>query len=175
MIHIFRKGTDESLPTLVLFHGTGGNERDLLPLAELLAPGASVLGVRGNVLENGMTAIRGLSASSSIRWVTQSTVVPCRHKLWAKLNISLRPAGSSIEVASSKIIISGSSARQQATARRWRSPPDRVETSASALRASPTCRRTVSIRVNMKSAALALSGGYGCCYDPKKQQIYVAE
>ncbi|MHA6531853.1 alpha/beta hydrolase [Paenibacillus sp. BAC0078] len=54
MIHIFRKGTDESLPTLVLFHGTGGNERDLLPLAELLAPGASVLGVRGNVLENGM-------------------------------------------------------------------------------------------------------------------------
>lgn len=54
MIHIYRKGTDESLPTLVLFHGTGGNEQDLLPLAELLAPGASVLGIRGNVLENGM-------------------------------------------------------------------------------------------------------------------------
>lgn len=54
MIHIYRKGTDTSLPTLVLFHGTGGNEQDLLPLAELLAPGASVLGIRGNVLENGM-------------------------------------------------------------------------------------------------------------------------
>ncbi|OKP85709.1 alpha/beta hydrolase [Paenibacillus sp. P32E] len=54
MIHIFRKGTDDRLPTLVLFHGTGGNEQDLLPLAELLAPGASVLGIRGNVLENGM-------------------------------------------------------------------------------------------------------------------------
>ncbi|MBW4082118.1 alpha/beta hydrolase [Paenibacillus sp. S150] len=54
MIHIFRKGTDESLPTLVLLHGTGGSENDLLPLAGLLSPGASVLGVRGNVLENGM-------------------------------------------------------------------------------------------------------------------------
>lgn len=54
MIHVFEQGTDVTQPTLVLFHGTGGNERDLLPLAELLAPGASVLGVRGNVLENGM-------------------------------------------------------------------------------------------------------------------------
>ncbi|WP_410512757.1 alpha/beta hydrolase [Paenibacillus sp. BR2-3] len=54
MIHVFRKGTDVTKPTLVLFHGTGGNENDLLPLAELLSPGSSVLGVRGNVLENGM-------------------------------------------------------------------------------------------------------------------------
>ncbi|WP_405105076.1 alpha/beta hydrolase [Paenibacillus sp. FSL K6-1217] len=54
MIHVFKQGTDVSQPTLVLFHGTGGNEHDLLPLAELLAPGAAVLGIRGNVLENGM-------------------------------------------------------------------------------------------------------------------------
>ncbi|MCL6602026.1 MAG: alpha/beta hydrolase [Paenibacillus sp.] len=54
MNHIFRKGTDPNKPTLVLFHGTGGNEHDLLPLADLLSPGSSVLGVRGNVLENGM-------------------------------------------------------------------------------------------------------------------------
>ncbi|SEU11886.1 alpha/beta hydrolase [Paenibacillus sp. NFR01] len=54
MNHVFRKGTDERLPVLVTFHGTGGNERDLLPLAEMLSPGASLLGVRGNVLENGM-------------------------------------------------------------------------------------------------------------------------
>jgi phospholipase/carboxylesterase len=54
MIHVFHEGTDLNLPTLVLFHGTGGNEHDLLPLAQLLAPGASVLGIRGNVLENGM-------------------------------------------------------------------------------------------------------------------------
>ncbi|WP_339245383.1 alpha/beta hydrolase [Paenibacillus sp. FSL R10-2796] len=54
MIHVFRKGKDITKPTLVLFHGTGGNEQDLLPLAEMLSPDSSVLGIRGNVLENGM-------------------------------------------------------------------------------------------------------------------------
>ncbi|WP_338785905.1 alpha/beta hydrolase [Metabacillus sp. FJAT-53654] len=54
MQHIFKEGTDHKLPTLLLLHGTGGNERDLLPIADMIAPNASVLGVRGNVLENGM-------------------------------------------------------------------------------------------------------------------------
>lgn len=54
MIHIFHKGKDITKPTLVLFHGTGGNEKDLLSLAEMLSPDSSVLGIRGNVLENGM-------------------------------------------------------------------------------------------------------------------------
>ncbi|MFZ3587689.1 alpha/beta hydrolase [Bacillus sp. DJP31] len=52
MEHIFIQGTSDH--TLLLLHGTGGNERDLLPLAEMIAPQASVLSVRGNVLENGM-------------------------------------------------------------------------------------------------------------------------
>ena len=39
---------------LLLLHGTGGTENDLLPLAEMIDPDASVLSVRGNVLENGM-------------------------------------------------------------------------------------------------------------------------
>jgi len=54
MKHIFRKGSDASRPTLLLLHGTGGNEFDLLSLAEKIDPQASVLGVRGNVLEHGM-------------------------------------------------------------------------------------------------------------------------
>ncbi len=54
MQHIFQKGTDPSKPTLLLLHGTGGNENDLLPLAGLIDQDASVLSVRGNVLENGM-------------------------------------------------------------------------------------------------------------------------
>ena len=54
MKHIFSKGSDAAKPTLILFHGTGGNEHDLLPLGEALSPGSSLLGVRGNVLENGM-------------------------------------------------------------------------------------------------------------------------
>lgn len=54
MKHIFQKGSNAAAPTLALFHGTGGNEQDLVPLAGLIDPAASVLSVRGNVLENGM-------------------------------------------------------------------------------------------------------------------------
>ncbi|WP_169525230.1 alpha/beta hydrolase [Pseudalkalibacillus hwajinpoensis] len=53
MKHIFKKGNEE-LPVLLLLHGTGGTEEDLLPLAELIAPEHSILSVRGNVSENGM-------------------------------------------------------------------------------------------------------------------------
>ncbi|WP_134687373.1 alpha/beta hydrolase [Brevibacillus migulae] len=54
MIHLFQEGTNAAAPTLVLFHGTGGTERDLLPLAQMISPDSAVLSVRGNVLENGM-------------------------------------------------------------------------------------------------------------------------
>ncbi|WP_277713745.1 alpha/beta hydrolase [Bacillus atrophaeus] len=54
MKHIFNKGKDSTKPTLLLLHGTGGNELDLLPLAGRIDDKASVLSVRGNVLENGM-------------------------------------------------------------------------------------------------------------------------
>ncbi|MCR2822302.1 alpha/beta hydrolase [Lederbergia panacisoli] len=54
MKHIFNKGKDPKKPTLLLLHGTGGNELDLMPLAGIIDDEASVLSVRGNVLENGM-------------------------------------------------------------------------------------------------------------------------
>jgi phospholipase/carboxylesterase len=54
MRHIFRQGSDPKAPTLLLLHGTGGTENDLIPLAERIDPEASVLSVRGNILENGM-------------------------------------------------------------------------------------------------------------------------
>ena len=54
MKHIFKESSRPEAPTLVLFHGTGGTEHDLLPLAELISPESAVLSVRGNVLENGM-------------------------------------------------------------------------------------------------------------------------
>lgn len=39
--------------TLLMLHGTGGDEHDLLPLAKMLDPDANVLSPRGKVLENG--------------------------------------------------------------------------------------------------------------------------
>lgn len=54
MKHLFIKGKDQSKPTLLLLHGTGGTERDLLPLAAEIDSNANVLSVRGNVVENGM-------------------------------------------------------------------------------------------------------------------------
>src|SRR5690625_2629257 len=54
MKHIFQKGTDQSKPTFVLLHGTGGTEHDLLPLTEKIDPEVNILSVRGNVSENGM-------------------------------------------------------------------------------------------------------------------------
>jgi len=53
MEHIFRAG-DTNAPTLILLHGTGGDEHDLLPLSELLNPKYNVLSIRGEVSENGM-------------------------------------------------------------------------------------------------------------------------
>jgi phospholipase/carboxylesterase len=54
MKHIFQKGKDASRPTLLLLHGTGGTEQDLIPLAGMIDAEASFLSVRGNVLEHGM-------------------------------------------------------------------------------------------------------------------------
>jgi phospholipase/carboxylesterase len=51
-IHQFVPGTSNR--TLLLLHGTGGNERDLIPLGRELDPDASLLSPRGKVLENGM-------------------------------------------------------------------------------------------------------------------------
>src|SRR5206468_12114376 len=51
-IHEFAPGTSNR--TLLLLHGTGGNERDLIPLGRELDPNAALLSPRGKVLENGM-------------------------------------------------------------------------------------------------------------------------
>ncbi|UZF93123.1 alpha/beta hydrolase [Bosea sp. NBC_00550] len=50
-IHVFEPGSDPARKPLLLLHGTGGDERDLLSLGRTVAPGASLLSPRGKVLE----------------------------------------------------------------------------------------------------------------------------
>ena len=52
-VHRWVPATQAGLPTLLMLHGTGGDENDLLPLGRMLLPGAAMLSVRGNVLEHG--------------------------------------------------------------------------------------------------------------------------
>jgi len=51
-LHEFVRGKSDR--TLLLLHGTGGNERDLIPLGREIDPDASLLSPRGKILENGM-------------------------------------------------------------------------------------------------------------------------
>jgi phospholipase/carboxylesterase/glyoxalase family protein len=52
--HVYIPGNDRSQWTVLLLHGTGGDERDLLPLGARIAPGSALLSPRGKVLEHGM-------------------------------------------------------------------------------------------------------------------------
>lgn len=53
-IHRFVLAEDfASGETLVVLHGTGGDENDLIGIGKAIAPGAAILSPRGNVLENG--------------------------------------------------------------------------------------------------------------------------
>jgi phospholipase/carboxylesterase len=53
-VHRFEPATEPGRPPVLLLHGTGGDEADLLPLGRAVAPGSALLSPRGKVLENGM-------------------------------------------------------------------------------------------------------------------------
>lgn len=53
-IYRFMAGTDAKRHPLLLLHGTGGNEDDLIPVGEMIDPAATLLSPRGKVLEGGM-------------------------------------------------------------------------------------------------------------------------
>ena len=52
-VHRFEPATDAGTPPLLLLHGTGGDENDLIQLGRMLSPGSALLSPRGKVLEGG--------------------------------------------------------------------------------------------------------------------------
>lgn len=54
MHYLYTPSGDDSAFTLLLLHGTGGDERDLIPLASYFGHGINILSLRGNVEEQGM-------------------------------------------------------------------------------------------------------------------------
>jgi predicted esterase len=51
--HVFEEGSDAEAPPLLLLHGTGGDETDLLRLGRMISPGSALLSPRGPVNEAG--------------------------------------------------------------------------------------------------------------------------
>lgn len=54
MKYRYKPSGNPGAKTLLLLHGTGGNEEDLIPLSDSFGNEVNILSVRGNVLENGM-------------------------------------------------------------------------------------------------------------------------
>jgi phospholipase/carboxylesterase len=53
-IHRYEPATDGKRPPLLLLHGTGGDENDLLGLGRMISPGSALISPRGKILEHGM-------------------------------------------------------------------------------------------------------------------------
>lgn len=53
-VHRFEPASEKGVTPLLLLHGTGGDENDLIDLGRMVAPGAALLSPRGKVLEGGM-------------------------------------------------------------------------------------------------------------------------
>jgi phospholipase/carboxylesterase len=53
-IHRYEPATEPGRPPLLMLHGTGGDENDLLGLGRMISPGSALISPRGKILENGM-------------------------------------------------------------------------------------------------------------------------
>ena len=84
-IHQFVPAAEPDSPvTLLLLHGTGGNEQDLLPIGNALWPDAALLSPRGKVLENGMPRFfrrlaEGVFDVDDLKFRTHELAGCCQH------------------------------------------------------------------------------------------------
>lgn len=70
-------------PTLLLLHGTGGTEEDLLPIGHFLAPQTNLLSLRGQVTIQGRTQFFAASADAAaiktqVTWLVETVQARCR-------------------------------------------------------------------------------------------------
>ncbi len=75
--HLFESGADPAAPPLLLLHGTGGTEHDLVRLGRAISPGSTLLSPRGDVNEGGALRFfarlaEGVFDPAEIRRRTQS-------------------------------------------------------------------------------------------------------
>ena len=76
-IHRVEPGNRLEAPPLLLLHGTGGDENDLLGLGGMIAPGSALISPRGKVLEGGAPRFfRRLSLDLRVDDVSRSYHVP---------------------------------------------------------------------------------------------------
>lgn len=69
-IHEHVPGTGGNPRALLLLHGTGGNESDLLPLGRELDRDAALLSPRGKVQESGMARLVNGDLLLAKRWLS---------------------------------------------------------------------------------------------------------
>ncbi len=99
-IHHFEQASTPGLPTLLLLHGTGGDEQDLLSLGRMLAPGAALLSPRGNVLEQGMPRF--------FRRIAEGVFdIEDLHKRTGELKTFIEEASAEYEIDPKKIVAVG--------------------------------------------------------------------
>jgi predicted esterase len=101
-IHTFVPAPSDSsrAVTLLLLHGTGGDENSLLSLGNDLWPGAALLGLRGKVLENGMPP--------SFRRFTEAGLVNVRSRT-EELAQFIRSASQGYSFSTRRLIVVGHS------------------------------------------------------------------
>jgi phospholipase/carboxylesterase len=68
-IHTFIAG--RSGASVLLLHGSGGDETDLIPVARAVAPGAALLSPRGKVVDQGMTRFFRMDKSDAAERATE--------------------------------------------------------------------------------------------------------
>lgn len=66
--YIYKKGK-KNHSVFILLHGTGGNEQNLLPAAEVVDKDATIISILGNVIENGMNRYFARHGEGHYDWV----------------------------------------------------------------------------------------------------------